>query len=284
MASMQSKLRIRIASLLIALTVSPGARADDIFMTLGAAKSMQLSGLLTHILPIFKTASNISVHVVAVAAGNAATGKERGDVDALLLDETSAVDKAVADHYGLNPREAMYNDFVIVGPKLDPAGIHGLTSTKAFAQVAAKGAPFISAADGDSYRWETRLWKSAGIQIDKQSWYRKRSGTQSTLQAAAAGSAYALVDRAAWANFKDRANLPILVQGDAALINVYDSILVNPDKVLQNKLALARIWHDWMTDKHGATAISSYKINGEEIFFPCQGREMALCSAARFRP
>jgi tungstate transport system substrate-binding protein len=281
---MQGKLKIRIAPLIIALAVSSAARADDIFMTLGTAKSTQLSGLLTHILPIFKAASNISVRVVALDAGNAATGKERGDVDALLLSETSAVDKAMADHYGLNPREAMYDDFVIVGPKSDPAGIHGLTGAKAFAQLAAKRAPFVSTPDGDSYRLETRLWKSAGIQIDRQSWYRKRSGTQSTLQVAAAGSAYALVDRATWANFKSRANLPIMVQGDAVLINVFDSILVNPDKVLQNKLALVRIWHDWMTDKHGATAISSYELNGDQLFFPCQGRALALCSSARFRP
>lgn len=281
---MQGRLKIRIASLIIALAVSSAARADDIFMTLGAAKSTQLSGLLTHILPIFKDASNISVRVVALDAGNAATGKERGDVDALLLSETSAVDKAMADHYGLNPREAMYDDFVIVGPKSDPAGIHGLTSAKAFARVAAKGAPFVSSADGDSYRLETPLWKSAGIQVDKQSWYRKRLGIQSMLQAAAAASAYALVDRATWANFKDRGNLSILIQGDAALVNVYDSVLVNPDKVIQNKLVLARIWHDWLSDKHGATAISSYKINGEQIFFPCQGSALPVCSAARFNP
>lgn len=280
---MHRKLRIRITSLLISLALCTGARADDIFMTLGAAKSTKLSGLLTDILPIFKTASNISVHVVVLDTGSPTTGKERGDVNALLLNETSAVDKAVADHYGLNPREAMYDDFVIVGPKSDPAGIRGLTdAAKAFAQIAAKEVPFISADDGDLYRVELRLWKSAGIQIDKQPWYRRlKLGMQSTLEAVAADNAYAIVDRATWANFKDRKDLQILTEGDAALINVYDSILVSPDR--QYKFALARIWHDWMTDKHGAAAISSYKINGEQIFFSCQGSTMRLCSAARFR-
>lgn len=281
---MHGKLTTQIVLLVILLALSTGARADDIFMTLGAPKSTQLSGLFASILPIFKTASNVSVRVVALDAGDATAGKERGDVNALLLDETSAVDKAMADHYGLNPREAMYDDFVIVGPKSDPAGIHGLTdAAKAFAQIAAKGAPFASAGDGDSYRLELRLWKSAGIQIDKQPWYRKlRPADQSPLQAAAAVNAYALVERATWSNFKDRSKLQTLTEGDAALIKVYDSILVSPDKEPRNKFIYARIWHDWITDKHGAAAISSYKINGEQIFFPCQGSALALCSAARF--
>jgi tungstate transport system substrate-binding protein len=285
-APMRGKLRILITSLLISLAASTGARADDIFMTLGAAKLTQLSRLLTHILPIFKAASNVGVHVVELDAASAPAVEERNDVNALLLDDTSAVDKAVKDRYGLNPREAMYNDFVIVGPKSDPAGIRGLTDgAKAFAQIAAKGAPFVSGSDDDSHRLELHLWKAASIQIDKQPWYRKLGpGDHSTPEAADAVNGYALVDRATWANFKDRNNLQILTEDDAALINVYDSILVSPDKVAQNKFVLARIWHDWITDKHGAAAISSYKINGEQIFFPCEGSALTLCSAARFRP
>lgn len=281
---MHGKLRARIAFLLVLLAMSNAARADDFFMTLGAAKSTQLSGLFASILPIFQAASNVSVHVVTLDSADATAWKKRADVDALLLDETRAVDKALRNGYALNPREAMYNDFVIVGPKSDPAGIRGLTdAAKAFAQVAAKGALFVSTTDSESYRLEVRLWKSASVQIDKQPWYRTKPGVESTLNAAASANAYALVDRATWANFKDRSRLPILAQRDAALITVYDSILVNPNKELRNKFAYARIWHDWMTDKHGAAAISSYKINGEQIFFPCLGSALKLCSAARFR-
>lgn len=282
---MHGKLKVQIASVVISLALSTGARAEDVFMTLGAPKSTQLSGLLASILPIFKAASNVGVHVVALDAGDATAEKERGDVNALLLDETSAVDKAVADHYGLNPREAMYNDFVIVGPKSDPAGIRGLTdAAKAFAQIAAEGALFASGGDGDSYRLELRLWKFASIQIDKQPWYRKLSPRdRSTLEAAAAVDAYALVERATWSNFKDRLNLQILTEGDATLIKVYDSILVSPDKEPSNKFVYARIWHDWLTDKHGFAAISSYKINGEQIFFSCQGSASTFCRAAQRR-
>lgn len=276
----------KIALLLMLLAISNPARADDISMTLGAAKPRPLSGLFASILPMFKAASNVGVQVVALDSTDPTAWKSHGDVNALLLDETSAVDQAVKDGYALNPREAMYNDFVVVGPKADPAGIRGNASAvKAFAQIAAKGALFASGVDGESSRLELRLWQAAAISIDKQSWYRRlKPGVQSPLAEAAALNAYALVDRATWASFKDRSNLQILIEGDAALINVYDSMLVNPDKEPRNKFVYARIWHDWITDKHGAAAISSYKINGEQIFFPCQGSALQLCSAARFRP
>jgi len=283
---MYGKQLVQIASIAILLAVSTGARAEDMVIALGTGKARQLSGLFASILPIFKTASNVDVQVVAIDSGDATAANARGNVNALLLDDVSAVDKAMKGHYGLNPREAMYNDFVIVGPKSDPADIRGLTdAAKAFARIAAKGALFARGGDAYSYRLELQLWKSAGIRIDKKPWYRNlRPGVQPTLEAAAADNAYALADRATWANFKDRSNLQILTAGDAALINVYDSVLVSPDKESLNKFIYARIWHDWLTDKHGAAAISSYKMNDEQIFFPCQGSALTLCSAARFRP
>lgn len=282
MVLMHGKLNALIASLVIGLAVSTGARGDDMFMTLGAAQSAQLSGLFDHILPIFKTASNLSVHVFALDSGDAAAIEKPSGADALLLDQADPAAKIVADGYGLNPRDAVYNDFVIVGPSSDPAGIRGLKdAVKAFAQIATKSAQFASTGTGDAYRQELRLWKFANIQIDKQAWYRKLTpGDQSALQTAAAVNAYALVGRAAWSSFKDRRSLQILTEGDAALIKVYDSVLVSPEKEPRTKFVYAQIWHGWLTNKHGAAAISSYKINGEQIFFSCQGSALTFCRAA----
>ena len=157
---MYGKQLVQIASIAILLAVSTGARAEDMVIALGTGKARQLSGLFASILPIFKTASNVDVQVVALDSGDEMAANARGNVNALLLDNVSAVDKAMKDHYGLNPREAMYHDFVIVGPISDPANIRGLTdAAKAFARIAAKGAPFASADDGDAHRLELRLWK-----------------------------------------------------------------------------------------------------------------------------
>lgn len=260
---------IRVMSILLSLVAASSAHADE-FLTVGAAKSTQLSGLLDYILPIFKTASNLSVQVVAVEAGQAAAIEERNDVNALLLDDRSAQDKIVADRYGLDRRDAMFDEWVIVGPSSDPAAIRGLHDAgKAFAQIAGKGALFVHGASGAS-PMELRLWKAAGIQPDKgAAWYRDGGqGTAATLNAAAAMNAYTLADRATWANFKNRQNLEVLTQGDLALFTTYGSILVSPDKQSLEKFAYARIWHDWLTDKHGREAFTSYKINGEQIFFP----------------
>ena len=281
---MHGKLRIRLASLLLSLVVASAARADELSLTIGATKSTQLSGLFDYILPIFKAASNLSVHVIAIDPSQAVAIEKRGDTGALLLDDRAAEDKIVADGYGLGHHPALYNEFVIVGPSADPAGIRGIKDAgKAFAQIAAKGALFAGSGDDSSAsRTELRLWKSAGIQPDKRgAWYHDLGkGMAATLTDAAAMHAYTLADRGTWANFKNRETLEVLSEGDPALLEIYSSILVSPEKQSRNPLVYAQIWDGWLTDKHGSAAITSYKINGEQIFFPCQGSALALCTAA----
>jgi tungstate transport system substrate-binding protein len=248
------------------------AHADERYITLASTTSTQDSGLFGYILPIFKTATGIDVHVVAVGTGQALTIGERGDADALLVHDRPGEDKFVAEGYGIDRRDVMYNAFVIVGPNTDPAHIRGLKDArKALTQIADAKAPFASRGDDSgTNRMELRLWKSAGIQPDPHSgWYRDLGqGMGPTLNIAAGMNAYTLTDRATWANFKNRQHLEILTEGDPALFNPYGSILVNPAKWPKVKYEDAKIWHDWLTTKPGLDAITSYKINGEEVFFP----------------
>jgi tungstate transport system substrate-binding protein len=263
---------IRIVGLLLSVVVVSAAHAEDRFITVSSTTSTQDSGLFDHILPIFRAASGLSVHVVAVGTGQALAIGERGDADALLVHDRIGEDKFIADGFGIDRRDVMYNDFVIVGPSADPASIHGLKDArKALAQIAAAKAPFASRGDDSgTNRMELRLWKLADITPDPHSgWYRDLGqGMGQTLNIAAAMNAYTLTDRATWANFKNRQSLEILVEGDTVLLNPYGSILVNPAKWPQVKIADAKTWHEWLTTKPGLDAITSYKINGEELFFP----------------
>jgi tungstate transport system substrate-binding protein len=262
---------IRIVVLFLSVLLTGIAQAQERFITLSSTTSTQDSGLFDYILPIFKTATGLSVHVIAVGTGQALAIGERGDADALLVHDRSGEDKFIADDFGIDRRDVMYNDFVIVGPSADPASIHGLKSaTKALSQIAAAGAPFASRGDDSgTNRMELRLWKSADLAPDKdKAWYRNLGqGMGATLNIAAAMNAYTLTDRATWANFKNRQNLDILVEGDAVLLNPYGSILVNPAKWPQVKFADAKTWHEWLTSKPGLDAITSYRINGEQLFF-----------------
>jgi tungstate transport system substrate-binding protein len=263
---------IRIAAFLLFTLVAGTAHAADRFITLSSTTSTQDSGLFGYILPIFKAASGIDVHVVAVGTGQALAIGQRGDADALLVHDRPGEDKFVAEGYGIDRRDVMYNDFVIVGPKADPAHIRGLKDARqALRQIAAAKAPFASRGDDSgTNRMELRLWKSIGIAPDPHSgWYRDLGqGMGPTLNIAAGMNAYTLTDRATWANFKNRQGLEILTQGDAALFNPYGSILVNPARWPKVKIGDARLWHEWLTSKAGLAAITSYKINGEELFFP----------------
>ena len=263
---------MRIVALVLSTFVASVAQADERFITLSSTTSTQDSGLFGYILPIFKAAAGLNVHVVAVGTGQALAIGERGDADALLIHDRIGEDKFVADGYGIDRRDVMYNDFVIVGPSADPAGIRGLKDArKALAQVAAMKSPFVSRGDDSgTNRMELRLWKSAGIQPDPYSgWYRDLGqGMGPTLNISAAMNAYTLTDRATWANFKNRQTLEILTEGDPALFNPYGSILVNPAKWPHVKISEARIWHEWLTTKPGLGAITSYRINGAQPFFP----------------
>ena len=260
-----------VAFVLTIIAVAP-ARADERFITLSSTTSTQDSGLFGHILPIFTGASGITVHVVAVGTGQALAIGARGDADALLVHDRAGEDKFVADGFGIDRRDVMYNDFVIVGPNNDAAHIRGLkNSREALNRIAQAGAPFASRGDDSgTNRMELRLWKSAGIQPDPRSgWYRDLGqGMGATLNIAAAMNAYTLTDRATWANFKNRQELEILTEGDPALFNPYGSILIDPAKWPGVKHQDAKIWHEWLTSKAGLDAITSYRINGEQLFFP----------------
>jgi tungstate transport system substrate-binding protein len=266
-----------LVSLFLAAVGLSAAWAQERFITLGSATSTEDSGLLDYILPIFRSASGIDVHVIAVGLGKALAIGERGDADALLLHDRMSEDRFVADGFGIDRRGVMYNDFVIVGPDTDPAGIRPLKDArKAFAQIASAGVLFVSRGDDSgTHRMELRLWKLAGIQLDpRSSWYRDLDqGMGLTLNTAAAINAYTLTDRATWAYFNNRQHLQILTEGDPALFNPYSSILVNPAKWPQVKFSDARTWHEWLTSKPGADAIASYRINGKQVFFPLGNRK-----------
>jgi len=263
---------IRFVLFIVAVLAAVPARADERIITLSSTTSTQDSGLFGHILPVFSAATGITVHVVAVGTGQALAIGARGDADALLVHDRVGEDKFVADGYGIDRRDVMYNDFVIVGPRGDPAHIRGLKDAReALRQIAQAAAPFASRGDDSgTNRMELRLWKSAGVQPDPHGgWYRDLGqGMGATLNIAAGMNAYTLTDRATWANFKNRQGLEILTEGDPALFNPYGSILVNPAKWPNVKYSDAKIWHEWLTSKAGLDAITSYRINGEELFFP----------------
>ena len=263
---------IRFLALLVAILAAVPAEGDERFITLSSTTSTQDSGLFGHVLPIFSAATGIAVHVVAVGTGQALAIGARGDADALLVHDRVGEDKFVADEFGIDRRDVMYNDFVIVGPRSDPAHIRGLKDAReAFKRIAEATAPFASRGDDSgTNRMELRLWRSAGIQPDPHSgWYRDLGqGMGATLNIAAGMNAYTLTDRATWANFKNRQELEIVTEGDPALFNPYGSILVNPARWPKVQYNEAKTWHEWLTSKAGLDAITSYRINGEQLFFP----------------
>jgi tungstate transport system substrate-binding protein len=264
---------IPIAAFLLSMLVASSAYAQNNFITLSSTTSTEDSGLFGHILPLFRATSGLDVHVVAVGTGQALALGTRGDADALLVHDRPGEDKFVAEGYGIDRRDVMYNDFVIVGPKQDPAGIRALHDAReAFRRIAAGRATFASRGDDSgTNRMELRLWKLAAVAPDQRrgAWYRDLGqGMGPTLNVAAGLDAYVLTDRATWANFKNRQGLEILTEGDAALFNPYGSILVNPAKWPKVKYSEAKTWHEWLTSKAGLDAIASYRINGEQLFFP----------------
>jgi len=277
-SGLEASSMIRVIALFLVGALSTEAQAQDRFITLSSTTSTLDSGLFDHILPRFKAARGIDVHVVAVGSGQAFAMGERGDADALLVHDRPGEEKFVAEGYGTDRRDVMYNDFVIVGPRSDPAAIYGLKDAhEAFRRIAAKTALFASRGDDSgTNRRERRLWKSAGLAPDAHStWYRELGqGMEATLDIAAGLDAYTLADRATWANFKNRRDLEILTEGDPVLFNEYGSILVNPAKWPHVKVADARIWHEWLTTKPGLQAITSYRIiaahrvAGAQLFFP----------------
>jgi tungstate transport system substrate-binding protein len=247
------------------------ATAQQRVVTLVSTTSTEHSGLFEYILPIFTRGTGIEVHVVAVGTGQALAIGARGDADALLVHDRAGEDKFIANGDGIDRRDVMFNDFVLVGPSDDPAGIRGLNEAKeALRRIAERRATFASRGDDSgTNRMELRLWQAIGTDPRRlgASYRELGQGMGPTLNTAAAMNAYTISDRATWANFRNRQNLEILVQGDPALFNPYGSILVNPAKHPGVHAADAKIWQEWLTSAAGQRAIQSYRIGGEQVFF-----------------
>jgi tungstate transport system substrate-binding protein len=213
------------------------------------------------------------VKVVAQGTGQALDTGRRGDADVLFVHAKAQEEKFVADGFGVKRYPVMYNDFVLIGPKSDPAGIKGMTDVaEALKAIKSKGAPFISRGDrSGTHIAELDLWKAAGIDIGKEKgpWYKEiGQGMGAALNTASAANAYVLADRGTWLSFKNRGDLDILVAGDKRLFNQYGVMLVNPEKQPHVKKALGQAFIDWLVSPEGQKAIADYKINGQELFFP----------------
>ena len=248
------------------------ARAEDRFITLAPTTSVDNSGLLTHILPLFKKASGIDVHVVALGTGQALDVARRGDADLVLVHDPDAEQKFIGEGHGINRREIAWNDFVIVGPAADPAKVKGDRDVvAAFKAVWTAQAPFVSRGDkSGTDALEKRLWKAADLDISKAgAWYKDIGGGMgAALNAAAGMDAYTLSDRGTWLSFNNRRDLAILLEGDARLINRYDVIELSPKLHGQAKLALAKQFADWLASPAGQQAIGEYEMGGQKLFHP----------------
>jgi tungstate transport system substrate-binding protein len=249
------------------------ASAQQKFIVIASTTSTEQSGLFGHILPRFTQKTGVEVRVVAQGTGQALKTGENGDADVVFVHDPAAEKKFVEAGHGVEHRQVMYNDFVIVGPKGDPAKIGGSKDVvDAYKKIAAAKAPFASRGDNSgTHAAELRLWKAAGVDVKTAGagWYRETgSGMGPTLNTASGMNAYALTDRGTWLNFKNRGELTILVEGDQRLFNQYGVMLVNPQKHPHVKVAEGRAFIDWITSKEGQDAIAAYKINGEQLFFP----------------
>jgi len=246
--------------------------AQEKFIVVASTTSTEQSGLFGHLLPVFEKKTGIKVRVVAVGTGQALDQGRRGDADVVFVHDKPAEEKFVADGFGGPRLEVMYNDFVLVGPKADPAKAGGKDILDGLKKVEAAKAAFVSRADkSGTHAAEVRYWQAAGLDIDKVkgSWYRETgSGMGPALNTASSMDAYILADRGTWLSFKNRANLDIVVQGDTRLFNQYGVMLVNPAKHPHVKKNLGQAFIDWLVSPEGQQTIAAYKIGGEQLFFP----------------
>jgi tungstate transport system substrate-binding protein len=260
----------------VAASVSLGAlpaAAQDRFITVASTTSTEQSGLFKHILPEFAKKTGVQVRVVALGTGQALDVGRRGDADVVFVHDKPAEEKFVAEGSGVERKEVMYNDFILIGPKSDPAKVAGGKDiTAALAKIQAAQAAFVSRGDkSGTHAAELRYWKDAGVDLAaaKGAWYRETgSGMGPALNTAASMNAYILTDRGTWLAFKNRGDLAILVEGDPRLFNQYGVILVNPAKHPHVKKAEGQAFVDWLVSPEGQHSIASYKIDGEQLFFP----------------
>lgn len=257
----------------VVVTASQVSYANDRFITLQSTTSTANSGLYTAILPAFREETGITVNVVPVGTGQAIKNAENGDGDVVLVHAREAEEKFIEDGFGVERFDVMYNDFILVGPGSDPAGIVGSDSASmALHKISVSGSIFVSRGDDSgTHKKEKRLWDDSNIDpiSDSGRWYRETgSGMGATLNAAVGMNAYTLTDRGTWISFSNKQNLELLYQGDDALFNQYGVILVNPERHPHVKQQEAQIFIDWVLGKNGQQAISSYMLDGQQLFFP----------------
>ena len=265
-------LSFTLAFCVCAIISLTSAAAQDRSIVVASTTSTQDSGLFGYLLPIFKAKTGIEVKVIAQGTGQALDTARRGDADVVFVHAKSQEEKFLAQGFGVKRFDVMYNDFVLVGPKSDPAGVKGKDIETALKAIQAKGAPFISRGDrSGTHSAELALWKQAGLDIaaSKGPWYREiGQGMGAALNTAGAMNGYVLSDRGTWIHFKNKGDLAILVEGDKRMFNQYGVMLVNPAKHLNVKKELGQQFIDYLISPEGQKDIANYKINGEQLFYP----------------
>jgi tungstate transport system substrate-binding protein len=258
--------------LLSAIVGLAPAFAQDRSIVVASTTSTQDSGLFGYLLPIFKAKTGIDVKVIAQGTGQALDTARRGDADVVFVHAKSQEEKFLAEGFGVKRFDVMYNDFVLIGPKGDPAGVKGMDIETALKTIKAKAAPFVSRGDkSGTHSAELALWKQAGIDFaaSRGPWYREiGQGMGAALNTAAAMNGYVLSDRGTWISFKNRGDLEIAVEGDKRLFNQYGVMLVNPEKFPSVKKEFGQAFVDWLVSAEGQAAIAGYKIEGQQLFFP----------------
>jgi tungstate transport system substrate-binding protein len=261
-----------VALLLGASAAFTPAVAQDRSIVVASTTSTQDSGLFGYLLPLFKARTNIDVKVIAQGTGQALDTARRGDADVVFVHAKSQEEKFLAEGFGVKRFDVMYNDFVLIGPKSDPAGVRGKDIESALKAIQAKATPFVSRGDkSGTHSAELALWKQAGIDIavTKGPWYREiGQGMGAALNTAGAMNGYVLSDRGTWISFKNRGDLEIVVEGDKRLFNQYGVMLVNPEKFPSVQQEFGRAFIDWLVSTEGQAAIAGYKIEGQQLFFP----------------
>ena len=270
-------MRSRLCAMLLAglfgvMLAGPPAAAEDRSIVVASTTSTQDSGLFGHLLPLFKAKTGIDVRVIAQGTGQALDTARRGDADVVFVHARAQEEKFLAEGFGVKRYEVMYNDFVLIGPKADPAGVKGQGIEAALKAIQAKAAPFVSRGDrSGTHAAELALWKLAGIDLEtaRGPWYREiGQGMGAALNTASAMDAYVLSDRGTWLSFRNRGDLAIVVEGDKRLFNQYGVMLVNPEKHPQVKKDLGQAFVDWLVSGEGQAAIAGYQIDGQQLFFP----------------
>ena len=269
----------------IGMLAAAASQAGERFITVASTTSTEQSGLFGHLLPLFAKASGIKVRVVALGTGQALDMARRGDADVAFVHDKAAEEKFVAEGFGVRRQEVMYNDFIVVGPRADPAGALGHDILEGLRRIAATKSPFVSRGDkSGTHAAELRYWQGAGVDLDarKGAWYRDTgSGMGPALNTAAAMNAYILADRGTWLSFRNRGDLGIIVEGDTRLFNQYGVILVNPTKHPHVKRSDGQKFIDWVVSVDGQKAIADYRIGGEQLFVPNARRSNSHAAIAR---